>query len=164
MQNEFTQEVNNNGKKKSNEQARPPLNFNPIKTLSRTASIYCVFAFLPRSILVEFTGPLRALVWRYSRHHAIKVARPKRCFPLYTFFFFQKNCFKEVQSYIISSNESGPTRRSVMAIAKMLSGLSISTARSRLCRGGARPCHVYHSSTHATCPQLWNYIVYIKVL
>lgn len=73
-------------KKKSNEQVRPPLNFNLIKTLSQTASIHRVFTFLMHSILVEFIGPLRALVWRNSRHNAIKVARPKPCFLLYTLF------------------------------------------------------------------------------
>lgn len=65
---------------------------------------------------------------------------------------------------MISSSESGLTGRSVMEIAKMLSGLSISTAWSRLCRGGARPCNVSYSSTHAACPQIWKYIVYVKVL
>lgn len=65
---------------------------------------------------------------------------------------------------MISSSESGLTGRSVMEIAKMLSGLSISTAWSRLCRGGARPCNVSYGSTHAACPQIWKYIVYVKVL
>lgn len=114
------------------------------------------------SILVEFT-PSETCSFQILQAHCHQSDKAQTLFPT-SYFVSLRRLVASKNSFMISSSESGLTGRSVMEITKMVSGLSISTAWSRLCRGQAGPRNIYYSSKHAICPQIWKCIVYIKVL